>query len=237
MRYDSEVRYKKSYTDRVTDLMDIFGELVNQFFFLNTNLSSKRINNILTRLREFSTIDFMLPNLIFDAEYKKILNSDAINQIFHAVTPLGELRPKRSKDYKFLLNEEQYHEFHENKYSNEEKVKRCRKRADFCLNLLENENFSTILESLIKQENVMDQIKLISELRRHLTYHQVVCCFSQLRQETYPEISYLKLVNLIHVLFRSIDRNKVPNINKKPTSLMFVTDGKNDQVSSSLTSN
>jgi len=125
----------------------------------------------------------------------------------------------------------------ENKHSNKEKVKRCKRRADFCLNLLKNENFSSILESLIRLENVIDQIHLISELRRHLTYHQIICCFSQLSQQNYSKISYLKLVNLIHVLFRSIDKAEVPNINKKPASLIFVPDGKNDQISSSLTPN
>jgi len=125
----------------------------------------------------------------------------------------------------------------ENKHLNKDKVKRCKRRADFCLNLLENENFSSILESLIKQEDVIDQIHLISELRRHLTYHQIICCFSHLSQQNYRKISYFKLVNLIYVLFRSIDKAKVPNINKKPASLVFVSGKKNDQVSSSLTPN
>ena len=125
----------------------------------------------------------------------------------------------------------------ENKYSNKEKVKRCKKRANFCLNLLESENFSLILESLIKQENIIDQIHLMSELRRHLTYHQILCCFSHLSQLNYPKISYLELINLIHILFRSIDEAKVPNINKKPSSLIFTIEGENDQISSSLTPN
>ncbi|MFX1516038.1 MAG: hypothetical protein ACFFC6_07010 [Promethearchaeota archaeon] len=126
----------------------------------------------------------------------------------------------------------------EKKHSNEEKVKRCKRRADFCLNLLENANFSSILDSLIRQENIIDQIHLISELRRHLTYHQIICCFSHLSKHNYPQIPHTKLVNLIHVLFRSIDEtNEVLDSNKKFNSSILFTDGNNDQVSPSLTPN
>ncbi|MFX0205895.1 MAG: hypothetical protein ACFFDT_07890 [Candidatus Hodarchaeota archaeon] len=128
--------------------------------------------------------------------------------------------------------------FNENKLSVEEKVKRCKKRAKFCLNLLENENFYLILESLIKQENVIDQIHLISELRRHLTYQQLICCFSHLSQQNYPKIPYQKLVSLIHSLFRTVDKiNEVPQINKKLTTSIFSNDGNPNQISPSLTQN
>ncbi|MEE9377779.1 MAG: hypothetical protein V3V33_07050 [Candidatus Lokiarchaeia archaeon] len=119
MIYDSEVRNKKRITDRIIDQMDLFGELVNQFFFLNTNPSNIEVNRLLERLEDFSTVDIMLPNLEFDPEYRKILDSDTIKQIFHVATPLNEPNPKRFKDYKYFLSEEQYHEFHENKFSEE----------------------------------------------------------------------------------------------------------------------
>jgi hypothetical protein len=126
----------------------------------------------------------------------------------------------------------------ENNLSTEEKVKRCQKRAKFCLNLLENENFRSILESLIKQENVNDQIHLISELRQHLTYHQLICCFSHLSQQKAPEIPYQKLISLIHSLFRSMDQiDEGSNINKKISTSIFANKGNPNQFLPSLSQN
>ncbi|MFW9906481.1 MAG: hypothetical protein ACFFFH_19365 [Candidatus Thorarchaeota archaeon] len=120
----------------------------------------------------------------------------------------------------------------------EEKAKRCKKRADFCLNLLKNENFRLILENFIKQGNETDQIHLISELRQHLTYQQLICCFSHLSQQEDPEISYQTLLSLIHGLFRSVEKIKEGSkINKKHITSIFTNNGNPNQKTLSLTQN
>ncbi len=124
----------------------------------------------------------------------------------------------------------------ENKLLHDEKEKRCRKRAAFCQKLLVNANFSSILENLLNQKDKANQIHLITELRQHLSYQQLICCLSHLSQQNHPQITYRKLVNLIHVLFWSNYKcNEDPE--KKPVSSMFFHDRNIEHISPSLAPN
>lgn len=126
----------------------------------------------------------------------------------------------------------------ESKISPKEKEKRCKKRAGFCQKLLVNDNFSSILENLINQKNKPDQIHLITELRQHLSYQQLICCFSNLNQLRNPQIPYRKLMNLIHILFWSHYKvHEIPSNVKKPVSPLFSNDRTTEQISPSLVPN
>ncbi|MHA2248528.1 MAG: hypothetical protein ACXADY_26515 [Candidatus Hodarchaeales archaeon] len=124
----------------------------------------------------------------------------------------------------------------ENKLLHDEKEKRCRKRAVFCQKLLVNANFSSILENLLNQKDKTNQIHLIAELRQHLSYQQLICCLSHLSKQYHPQITYRKLVNLIHVLFWSnFKGNEDPE--KKLVSLMFSHDRNIEHITPSLAQN
>ncbi|MFX0122325.1 MAG: hypothetical protein ACFFAE_01720 [Candidatus Hodarchaeota archaeon] len=126
----------------------------------------------------------------------------------------------------------------EKNLSHKEKEKRCIKRSIFCQKLLVNDNFSSILENLINQPNKTDQNLLITELRRHLTNKQLICCFSHLSQLNHPRIPYRKLVNLIHALLWSNYKGyKDSNNDKKSVSSMLPVDRNSEQFSPSLSPN
>ncbi|UCG00572.1 MAG: hypothetical protein JSW11_13195 [Candidatus Heimdallarchaeota archaeon] len=129
----------------------------------------------------------------------------------------------------------------ENELSYKEKETRCKKRAVFCQNLLENANFFSILESLINQKYITDKIHLLTELRRHLTYQQLICCISHLCHLNYPEIPYQKIVNLIHILYslnyKSYKAKNVLKIDKNPDSTIFSDDGTTKHIFHSLAPN
>ena len=214
MKYDSEIKNKKRYTDRVIDQMDLFGEFVNQFFFLNTNPSKIKVNRLLERLEDFSTVDIMLPNLEFDPEYKKILNSDVINQIFHVATPLNEPNPKRMKGYKYFLSEDQYREFHENKFSEElifdidPKLKwlpgYCKKGANyFCFLDFGSHDLIDEFIKLFKEYFCLRMPQKKAEIQNTLDCYSILFKLSE--GKFYKEIKWKELSNMLETSISKVN--------------------------------
>ncbi|MFX0087403.1 MAG: hypothetical protein ACFFAU_17265 [Candidatus Hodarchaeota archaeon] len=87
-------------------------------------------------------------------------------------------------------------------FTNREKLVKCTRRADFCQRLLKNENFLSIIENILKQNHEGERIHLTTELRRHLSYQQLICILANLTQSEQFSTVNQELIGMIHVLFK-----------------------------------
>lgn len=132
----------------------------------------------------------------------RILSTEKMNQICTEVCNL----PKSSE---MTLND---------------KIKRCQRRSKFCLKLVHSHNFFSILESIFEQRHETEQIYLITELKRELSYQQLLCIFAQLTQLPSSRVTYAQIISLILLLFKlqfndQINRNGHINTTSEMISL------------------
>ena len=120
----------------------------------------------------------------------------------------------------------------EHTLSQKEKVKKCRRIADFCTKLLAKENFSSILENILDQQYQIEKIHLITELRQHLSFHHLICICAQLSHSNQPNLSYKKVVEMINILLKLDQEN--PSENKKARISKIASDKTIKKMSSSL---
>jgi hypothetical protein len=126
----------------------------------------------------------------------------------------------------------------DDKLLQEEKEKKCLRRAGFCQKLLINDNFSSILENILKQRYETDRIHLITELKSHLSYQQLFCVLAHLTQSSQPEIPYRKIINMICILLcLNYKIQKTPCVDTKTVSSMLSDDEAIKQISPYLTPN
>lgn len=126
----------------------------------------------------------------------------------------------------------------DDKLLQEEKEKKCHRRAGFCQKLLINDNFSSILENILSQRYETDRIHLITELKSHLSYQQLFCVLAHLTQSSQPEIPNHKIINMICILLclkYKIQEN--PCVDTKTVSSIFSDDEAIKQISPSLAPN
>lgn len=84
----------------------------------------------------------------------------------------------------------------------EEKEERCSRRTDFCQKLLINDNFLSILDNMLNQKYETEIVPFISELRRHLSYQQLICVIAHLTQLKQYEISCQRIIKILLILFQ-----------------------------------
>ncbi len=126
----------------------------------------------------------------------------------------------------------------DDKLLQEEKEKKCHRRAGFCQKLLINDNFSSILENILNQRYETDRIHLITELKSHLSYQQLFCVLAQLTKSSQLEIPYDKIVNMICILLcLKYKIQETPCVDTKNVSSMFSDDEAIKQISPSLAPN
>ncbi len=120
----------------------------------------------------------------------------------------------------------------EHKLTQKEKVKKCRRIANFCKKLLTNENFSSILDNILNQQYQIEKIHLISELKQHLSYHHLICICAQLSHSNQPNLSYEEVVEMINIILKLVQKNTSGD--KKAIISRLANDKTIEKLSSSL---
>ncbi len=105
MKYEVEKAYTKGQTDKIINQMDVYGELINNFFYSHENLTNVKIDKILEFLEGYTISHRFFPNLDFDPEFNEILNSDAFNQLFYITYPKEYFYENNIQRHKFPLDE------------------------------------------------------------------------------------------------------------------------------------
>lgn len=123
-------------------------------------------------------------------------------------------------------------------FSCEEKTKKCSRRAGFCKKLLKNENFFSIIENILKQNHDEERVHLTTELRRHLSYQQLICILSHLTQLEPLGTFNQKIIEMIYILFKH-NLETQENSNTKLNSILptIIKEKNRRKISPSLTSN
>ncbi len=120
----------------------------------------------------------------------------------------------------------------EHKLTQKEKVKKCRRIANFCKKLLANENFSSILDNILNQQYQIEKIHLISELKQHLSYHHLICICAQLSHSNQPNLSHEETVEMINIILKLVQNNTSGD--KKAIISRLANDKTIEKLSSSL---
>ncbi len=105
MKYEVENAYTKGQTDKIINQMDVYGEFTNQSFNSHENLTNVKIDKILDFLKGYTISYGFFPNLDFDPEFNKILNSDAFNQLFYINYPKEYFYDNNIQRHKSPLDE------------------------------------------------------------------------------------------------------------------------------------
>lgn len=126
----------------------------------------------------------------------------------------------------------------DNKLNQDERTKKCHRRAGFCKRLLFNDNFSSILDNIRNQKYETDRVHLINELKRNISYQQLICVFVQLSQSNQNENSNHEIINIIKKLFQlKYEAHGPPITGKQLNSSMFSENKSTEQISSSSAQN
>jgi len=122
-------------------------------------------------------------------------------------------------------------------FSCKEKTKKCSRRAGFCKKLLKNENFFSIIENILKQNHDEERVHLTTELRRHLSYQQLICILSHLTQLEQLGTFNQQIIDMIYILFKH-NLETQENSNTKFNSILptIIKEKNRRKISPSLTS-
>jgi len=85
LKYKTQIKISIEETDELINKLWLSGPLVNSFFAFNC-ISNKfydlKLKNIMEILPKFTIKDKLLPKLEFDPEFQKLLENDAVKQIY-----------------------------------------------------------------------------------------------------------------------------------------------------------
>jgi hypothetical protein len=116
MKYqEKSEKYSAAETDIIIDRVDAYGDFTNSFFHAHENVKQDLtdINKMEDVLKGFDIIYRFLPDLEFDPEFNKIVNSKAINQLYHITYPANFLKEHGISRYNYPINIEIQQEFDE----------------------------------------------------------------------------------------------------------------------------
>ncbi|PWI49138.1 hypothetical protein CEE45_03080 [Candidatus Heimdallarchaeota archaeon B3_Heim] len=82
------------------------------------------------------------------------------------------------------------------------KTKNCVDRASFCKKLLVNQNFATFLSELVDGEDDQRKDTILSDLLRHLSFHQIHCLLAQFIASYNSDNLDKQIIKLLHVLIQ-----------------------------------
>ncbi len=80
------------------------------------------------------------------------------------------------------------------------KIKLCKKRTQFCQKLLTNPNFSKLLSELENENESKRKMTILTEVTRHLSYHQFYCLLAHFMKAYYVKKRDKEIVRLLHGL-------------------------------------
>ncbi|KKN55081.1 hypothetical protein LCGC14_0586020 [marine sediment metagenome] len=105
MKYKFTSELSEEETDKKIDKLWSYGPLVNKFFINNTiksNLQKIDLKTIFTALKRFSIKNTLIPDLSFDPEYKKVINSEALKQVYDTGFITDFLNSKLPEEPKYI---------------------------------------------------------------------------------------------------------------------------------------
>ena len=104
IKYKGEKFYTKAQTDEIIDRADIYGEFTNLFFLGHGNLTKKKMNEIENLLEDYIISLHLLPYLDYDPEFQRIIDSNAITQLFSITRSKGYLEKHNLKRYNYPVS-------------------------------------------------------------------------------------------------------------------------------------
>lgn len=113
MKYQIRDPYTSFQTDKIIDRIDSYGEIALAFFYSHENAHRYDDGEMEEILKSFHIIYRFLPDLEFDPEFSKIMESKAINQLFNFTYPLNYFYERKLQRYFYPVDEELKQEFHE----------------------------------------------------------------------------------------------------------------------------
>lgn len=111
LKFKSQIKISMEKTDELINKLWLSGPLVNSFFAFNC-ISNKfyelKLKDIMDFLPKFTIKDKLLPKLEFDPEFEKLLQNDAVKQIYDTNFITDWLESREPKPYKYLPEKETF---------------------------------------------------------------------------------------------------------------------------------
>lgn len=107
MTYKFPDRLSPDETDQKIDEIVSYGPLTNRFFMFNTILPDNydlKLKDLLNKVKGYRQIKALLPDLAFDLEYKPVIESEALKQMFDSTFISNYLDTKLPKPLKYVPN-------------------------------------------------------------------------------------------------------------------------------------
>ncbi len=90
------------------------------------------------------------------------------------------------------------------------KIKNCENRVSFCKKLLVNQHLTTLLGELVDGENDKRRDTILTDLLRHVSFHQINCLLAQFVVSSKLDIHDKQVIQLLHTLIQKrIENNSL----------------------------
>jgi len=113
MIYKMGEPFTPSKTDFYIERVDIYGDFVSKFFYSHENVKDTDYDDMEEKLKGFSIIYRFLPDLEFDPEFLKIVDSKAVNQLYYFTYPRNYLDEHGIQRYIYPVRPEIKQEYDE----------------------------------------------------------------------------------------------------------------------------
>ncbi len=206
MKYKYSNKYSVADTDKKIDELWAYSPLVNKFFLYNSikpELKNLELKTVLTRSKDFSIRNTLIPELSFDPEYKKVIDCEALKQVFDTTFITDFLNSKLPKKTKYLPERNLFlKQLHSSKDKNK-KLFRIDSKLHISKFMLEYLNYYPI--GFIGSYSQIDEIiRVFTEyyckriLSRKIEIIEILSCFGELLKLTegslYCEFRYGQMV-------------------------------------------
>lgn len=113
MKYKGERLYSPAQTDEIINRVDAYGEYANLFFASHENLTTMKMDEILQMLEGYIISHHFLPYLDYDPEFQRIIDSEAVTQLFCITRPKEYLDKHNLKRYNYPVEKKIEEEFND----------------------------------------------------------------------------------------------------------------------------
>lgn len=107
MIYNSLGKLSTEKTDQRIDEIVSYGPLTNRFFMFNTILPENyglKLKDLLNKVKDYRQIKALIPDLAFDPEYRPVIDSEALKQMYDTTFISNYLDTKPPKPMKYIPN-------------------------------------------------------------------------------------------------------------------------------------